>query len=241
MASFKIVSVYVLRYAAPRFADVCILGEVGFIILEGTEPTLDHDIVCPAAFAIHTLPDLISLQKIDVYLAGELASLIGVNNFWFGNPEGLLKSFYGHAGAEGVIQLPADNASAVPVDHRRKIEEAVLNRNIRNVNRPCLVWAGDLGITQQVWADLRLFHALGEVHFGINRCYIHLRHIPAHPLTADAESAHLQLIRHQTRAPGWIVCMKTVYGSFAFQFLIRDRGDTVIDACTVHVKQLCSD
>ena len=38
-----------------RFQDVCILCKIGFIIFEAAKSAFNHDVVCPAAFSIHTL------------------------------------------------------------------------------------------------------------------------------------------------------------------------------------------
>ena len=87
MASFKIVSVDIAPNGSSGFLNVVILRQISFFILEAAEPTLNHDIVCPAAFAIHTLPDSIFLYKINVLLACKLASLIGMHhNRLFGLP-----------------------------------------------------------------------------------------------------------------------------------------------------------
>ena len=51
MTPFKVVSVDILSNGGSGFFDVIVLSQIGFFILEATEPTLNHDVVCPAAFA----------------------------------------------------------------------------------------------------------------------------------------------------------------------------------------------
>ena len=60
------------------FPDVIVLGEVSLLIFEGTEPPLDHDIVGPAALAIHALKHLIFPEKRLVFVTGKLASLVRI-------------------------------------------------------------------------------------------------------------------------------------------------------------------
>ena len=47
-----------------------------------TEPVLNHDIICPVALPIHTLPDLKTFQQSLVLCVGKLTTLIGVQDSW---------------------------------------------------------------------------------------------------------------------------------------------------------------
>ena len=78
MTPLKVVSVNILSDGGSGFFDVIVLCQIGFFILEAAEPTLNHDVVCPAAFAIHALPDSIFLYKINILLTCKLTSLITV-------------------------------------------------------------------------------------------------------------------------------------------------------------------
>ena len=65
MTPLKVVSVDILPDGCSGIFDVIVLCQVGFFILEATEPALNHDVVCPAAFAIHALTNTIFLYKIN--------------------------------------------------------------------------------------------------------------------------------------------------------------------------------
>lgn len=69
MASFKVIGV-----------DIPSDGFSCFLILEAAEPAFNHDIICPSAFAIHALTDSAITNKIDVFVTGELAALIRVDD-----------------------------------------------------------------------------------------------------------------------------------------------------------------
>ena len=76
MASLKVVSVYILSDSGSGLTDVTVLCQVSLFILEATKPSFNHDVICPAAFAIHALPDSVILYKVNVALTGKLTSLI---------------------------------------------------------------------------------------------------------------------------------------------------------------------
>ena len=78
MTPLKVVSVYILSDGSSGIFDVIVLCQVGFFILEATEPAFNHDVVCPATFAIHALTNAIFLYKIHVLLTCKLTSLIGI-------------------------------------------------------------------------------------------------------------------------------------------------------------------
>lgn len=44
--------------------------------LEAAERTFNHYVISPAAFAVDALPDVQILQKLLVFIAGELATLV---------------------------------------------------------------------------------------------------------------------------------------------------------------------
>ena len=58
MTSFKVVSVDIASDVRSSLLDVVILRQISFLILKAAKPTLNHDVVSPTAFSIHTLTDL---------------------------------------------------------------------------------------------------------------------------------------------------------------------------------------
>ena len=121
MASLKVVGVDILSDSSPCFPDVVVLCQIGFLILEAAEPALNHDVVRPAAFSIHALTDSIFLYKVNVLLACKLASLIRIQNLWFCHLKCFFQSIDDHSGIKRIINFPADNSAAVPVDNSCQI------------------------------------------------------------------------------------------------------------------------
>ena len=77
---FKVVSVHIVTDCLPCFSDIVILGQIGFLVLEASEPSFDHDIVSPPAFTIHALTDLVLFEEIHVLIACKLTALIRIQD-----------------------------------------------------------------------------------------------------------------------------------------------------------------
>ena len=76
MAACVVVSPDVLADCLACLLDVVVLCQVGLLVLEGAEPAFNHDVVSPAALAVHALPDVVNFQELFVLTAGELAALV---------------------------------------------------------------------------------------------------------------------------------------------------------------------
>ena len=72
MTPLKIVFVDVGCYRCPGLLDIVPLSQVSLIVLEGAKPPLDHDVISPAALAIHALADAIVSDEILVFMTCKL-------------------------------------------------------------------------------------------------------------------------------------------------------------------------
>ena len=131
MAAFKVVCVNICCNRLSGLFDIVPFRQISFVIFEGTEPSLDHDIVGPAAFAIHALTDVVFLKKIFVFMAGKLATLIRVKNYRLCYFKGFFAGVNAGSCIKRVVQFPSDDASAVPIDDSGQIQESSLDWNIR--------------------------------------------------------------------------------------------------------------
>ena len=68
MTALKVVGVDIPPYGSPCLPDVIVLRQICFFILEAAEPSLNHDVICPPAFSVHTLTDSIFLYEVNVLL-----------------------------------------------------------------------------------------------------------------------------------------------------------------------------
>ena len=139
MTSLEVVVVDVAAISSQGLLDVVPFRQVGFFILEGPKPPLDPDVASPAALAIHALAYMILLEEFFVLLAGELSTLIRVQDLWLGHAERLLAGLDTGSGVQRVIQVPSDDTAAVPVNDGCQIPESVLHRDVGDVDRPRLV------------------------------------------------------------------------------------------------------
>ena len=92
MTALKVVGVDIPPYGSPCLPDVIVLRQICFFILEAAEPSLNHDVICPPAFSVHTLTDSIFLYEVNVLLTCELTSLIRIQDPRFRYFEGLFQA-----------------------------------------------------------------------------------------------------------------------------------------------------
>ena len=68
------------------------LIDVNQFSFETAKPSLNHDVVCPSGFHVHALPDVQRFQQLLILVAGELASLVRIEDRW--GPELLYGTAY---------------------------------------------------------------------------------------------------------------------------------------------------
>ena len=237
MTALKVVGVDILPDGTPCLPNVIVLRQISFFILEAAEPSLNHDVICPPAFPVHALTDPIFLYEVNVLLTCELTSLIRIQDLRFRYFEGLFQGVDHHPCIKSIIDFPADNTAAVPVDHGCQIQEPSPDGNIGNINGPCLVWPVYHRITQEIGTYLGLLHPLRKIHFRINGINVHLIHITPCFASADLISTGFQLRRHLSGTPGWIICMQMVNDLLAGQFFFRNRRAFIINAGTINTEK----
>ena len=243
MTPFEVVVVDIPADCRPRFLDVLPLRQVSLFVFEGPEPAFYLDVVCPATLTVHALTNIVVLQEVFVLLTGELAALIRIQNLRLCHAECLLAGLNAGSGVKSVIQLPADNTAAVPVDNGCQKQESVFHLDVGDINRPCLVRPCDIRIAEKVRHNRRSLLALGEVWLWIDWIYRHFRHPAPGLLSSDLISTLLQLCRHLAGSPGGVICVQAVDNALAFQFRIRHSTASIIDACPVDAAEVscCSD
>ena len=80
MRSNIVVIVYVLNYQLTKFPGGTILIWIELLRLEAAKPAFNHDVVGPAALAIHTLTDIKAAKQIFVIIACKLAALVRIDD-----------------------------------------------------------------------------------------------------------------------------------------------------------------
>ena len=148
MTALKVVSMDILPDGTPCLTDVVILRQISFFILEAAEPALNHDVICPPAFPVHALADPIFLYEVNVLLTCELTSLVRIQDLRFRYFEGLFQGVDHHPCIKSIIYFLSDDTATVPVDYGSQIQKSVFDRDICNVNGPCLIWLIDDSVAE---------------------------------------------------------------------------------------------
>lgn len=125
-----------------------------------------------------------------------------------------------HSGVKRIVHLWAYNVATVPIDASCQIQVSTSDRDIGNVNRPCLIRLVYDCIAQEIGAYFCLLHPFGQVYFWINRADVHFIHIAASLPTYDGIAAKLQLCRHLSCSPGWMIRMKAIHDLLTGQFFL---------------------
>src|SRR5215212_10196832 len=114
------------------------------LVLDRSPEPLDEDIVAPSTLAVHADPDPIAGQYPGEDFAGELATLIGIEDL---RPAMAGQSLFHGLDTErrlhGDRQPPGENPAAEPVDDRGEVDEAARHRNVGDVHRPSALGRSD--------------------------------------------------------------------------------------------------
>ena len=138
MQLFKVIPVDEIPDLFAGIPDIFVILSINFVIFQSTEPTFDHHIVGPTAFAVHADFYCILSHVFDVVTAGELTALIRIENFGFCCLECFFQGAQHHRRRQSIIQFPANDAAAVPVDNCCQIDKSMVQFDLCDVNGPGL-------------------------------------------------------------------------------------------------------
>lgn len=129
--------------------------QIDLVVLDRTPQALDKDVVAPAALAVHADLDAAILEQRGEVGAGELAALVGVEDFWRAIavdrlPDGIQAEIR----RQRVGDAPAEHLAAEPIHDGHQIDEAPAHRDIGDVSGPDLVRPVDGEVPQQIRIDL---------------------------------------------------------------------------------------
>ena len=83
--------------------------QIDLLVLDAPPQSLDEDVVAPAALAVHADRDLVVLEHLREVQAGELAALIGVEDFRLAVAgDGLLNRIDAEIGGQRIGQPPGE-------------------------------------------------------------------------------------------------------------------------------------
>ena len=211
MRPSHIVEIKVPRERAFEVAHALVGVQVDFLILHAAPQPLDEHVVHPAPLAIHAHPHCFGQQWRGEIVGGELASLVGVEDFGCTKAcHSVLERFHAKCRVHDVAQAPSEHLATVEVQNRHQVGKALGHRHIGDVGGPDLVRPLDEDIAQQVRIDLVTLGRNRGSFFAIDRLDAHQAHEGGHVKAADLNARTQE---HANEPPGpeeWVDKMQFV-------------------------------
>ena len=105
--------------------------------------------------AVHANPNTCVLENLDEGIAGELSSLVRIEDLRGGMvAQGLLQGTHTELGVQGIGEPPGEHLAAVQVENGHKVQEPPGHGNIGYVRSPDLVGPIDGQILEQIRINL---------------------------------------------------------------------------------------
>ncbi len=200
MRPARVIEVEVRCELSASLGDALVGMQIDVLLLDAAPQSLDDDVVDPATLAVHADLDALVFQDIHEIGAGELAALVGVEDF---RRAKLLDRFFQSLDAE--VGRHADrhavrqHLAGGPVENRDQIDETPLHRDVGQLGGPDLVRSVDRQALQQVRIDRVFRMRCAGVALAVDRCDLHLAHQRAGMLAADLDSF---AVEHVAQHPG---------------------------------------
>ena len=101
--------------------------DINVVILHRAPEPLDHDVVQSVVFAVHADFDAMSLQRPREGFAGELATLIAVEDLRLSfELQRFFQAFHTEGFVHAVAEFPTDHVAARPVYHRCQVNVSII-------------------------------------------------------------------------------------------------------------------
>src|SRR5260370_30218396 len=179
MRTPQIIPVEELSQAALLFDAVGRWAQVDPFVLDGPPQALDEDVVVAASASIHADFDPVIPQHRGELVAGELRTLIGIEDVRLAEPgEGLAQRLDAEPCRHRVRQSPGQHPSGCPVDHRDQVQKPLSNGDVLDDSGPRPVRLSSRLSTQKVRVDLVLGMPLAGVPLRPDRPQPELPHQP---------------------------------------------------------------
>ena len=243
MRSLQVVFIDIFRNAASQPFGRFVFCYVQIIAFQAPKPTFNYHVIHPACLAVHTLPDALITEIFRIIIAGELATLVRIDDFRLAVHRD--SSFCRHQDRRGIKtvgQFKTHDIAAVPVDYRRQIHVTSAHFDVGYINRPNLIRCGNSEIFQQIRKHFVCRITLGQVRFRVHRVNTHLIHIPLYKLASGSYAVLLEF--HHKSADTQIAHLRVpiIYAAFDTLFALNvsngRRFGLVIIAAAADAEQL---
>src|SRR5260370_19663625 len=137
MRTSAIVKVEIPADRMSRLADGFVSSQIDLLVFDATPQPLNEHVVPPSPFAVHADGDAIAGEQASERRAGELRTLVGVEDF---RPAMTSESILQRLDAEGRLhrnrQPPVHNPASGPAQHHSALTEAAPPPNVRHLHAP---------------------------------------------------------------------------------------------------------
>lgn len=123
------------------------------LALEQLEEALDHRVVVAVAAPAHAADQLVGLQELLPFFAGELTALVRVQQnrrFGLAAPQRHDQRAQHQIGVDARAHAPADDLAREQVQHHGQVQPALVRADVGDVGHPGLVGLLDLELALQV-------------------------------------------------------------------------------------------
>ena len=156
MQPFGVVDADVVFVSVPKVQCVFVGIQVNVVVFDVAPEPLDVDVVGGPSASVHADSEFRIIwtfadQRLDEHLAGELASMVGVEYLRASVPqECLLSDFRAPFRLHRVAQAPAHDATAEHVNDGCEVHKTVTHRDVGDVHLPHLIRTDDVEPAQQI-------------------------------------------------------------------------------------------
>src|SRR5262245_20525107 len=154
MQPLPIIELKISAQARDRLRYGFVITDVDVFILDASPEPLNEDVVQRPPSPVHADGDLALFENPGERAAGELRTLISVEDLRPGYLQRLIQRAHTELALHRRRNYPPAHVARVPVDDRDQVNEAADQTNVRDVSAPNLIHPRDLHAAQQIRISL---------------------------------------------------------------------------------------
>ena len=166
--------------------DGVVRVHIDLLVFNALPQSLDEHVVSPTPFSVHADLDAVAGEPLGELLAGKLASLIGIEDFWRAiAAHGVLHRVQREISRERGGESPGQHPATGPVKNREERDEAPCHRNVGDIRRPDVIGTTDRQIAEEIRIDGVGRMSLTEARLAIQGLKTHAVHQRGHMSPAN--------------------------------------------------------
>jgi hypothetical protein len=155
VTALVIVKAYPLLQAVAQLGATAEGMQVKVIVFDGPQQPFNEDVVLASAAAVHTDGDPVVLEDLSKTVAGELCSLVGVEDLRFSiTIQGFLEGLITEIRVQGIGKPLGQDFAAMPVHDRHQVHKATGHGNVGDIGSPNLIGMIDPQVSEQIEGEV---------------------------------------------------------------------------------------